>query len=160
MDFDDEFDALAALAYRTAYRMLGSRQEAEEVAQEAMTRALMHWGRIEQHARGWVCRVASNQAIGVLRKRRRALLAGERSAAVTLADGLIDRVDLQRALLLLPRRQREVLVLRYVVDLPEAEVARALGLTVGTVKTHAHRALASIRVALAPESDIDPKAVL
>jgi DNA-directed RNA polymerase specialized sigma24 family protein len=71
MLFDDEFDDLAALAYRTAFRIVGTRAEAEEIAQETMTKAFVRWRRVSRHARPWVCRVAANEAIGLLRKRNR-----------------------------------------------------------------------------------------
>ena len=147
MTFDDDFDELAALAYRAAFRVLGSRSEAEEVAQETMIRALVRWRRVRSHGRAWVCRVAVNEAIGIIRKRRTVELS-ETPARAGGQDGAGDRIDLQRALLTLPRRQREVLVLRYLVDLPEAEVAEELGIGLGSVKTHAHRALAAMRIAL------------
>ena len=67
------------------------------------------------------------------------------------AESGVDRIDLQRALLTLPPRQREVLVLRYLLDLPEADVANELGLRIGTVKTHAHRALTAMRIAMSDE---------
>ncbi len=54
------------------------------------------------------------------------------------------------ALRTLPERQRAVLVLRYYGDLSEAEIADALGITTGTVKTHAHRGLAALEDRLAP----------
>src|SRR3954471_21515627 len=147
MSFDDDFDELTSLAYRTAFRVLGSRPEAEEVAQETTIRALVRWRRVRSHARPWVCRVAANEAIGILRKRRTVVL-DETVASARGDEATGDRIDVQRALLALPRRQREVLVLRYLVDLPEAEVAAELGITLGTVKTHAHRALAALRIAL------------
>jgi RNA polymerase sigma factor (sigma-70 family) len=147
MDFTDEFDELAQLAYRTAFRVLGSRSEAEEVAQETLTKALVRWRRVQHHARPWVCRVAANHSVGILRKRR----PTPTDAADRRTEIGVDRVDLQRALLTLPARQREVLVLRYLLDLPEADVARELGLRVGTVKTHAHRALAAMRVVMSDE---------
>jgi RNA polymerase sigma factor (sigma-70 family) len=64
-----------------------------------------------------------------------------------------ERIDLQRALLGLSRRQRDVVVLRYGADLSEADVAAFLHCSVGTVKTHAHRGLAALRVALEPEPE-------
>jgi DNA-directed RNA polymerase specialized sigma24 family protein len=54
----------------------------------------------------------------------------------------------------LSRRQREVVALRYLADLPETDVARALGCSVGTVKQHASRGLAALRAALGPRSDL------
>ena len=62
------------------------------------------------------------------------------------------RRTLVQALLRLPRRQREAVALRYLVDLPEREVASVLGLSTGTVKTHLHRGLAALRTVLGPES--------
>ena len=56
--------------------------------------------------------------------------------------------DLIRALHLLPRRQREVLVLRYYVDLSEAQIADAIGISRGAVKSHASRGMASLRLSL------------
>ena len=62
----------------------------------------------------------------------------------------MDRVDLVRALRALPRRQREVVALRYLADRPEAEVADLLGCSAGAVKQHAHRGLAALRARLGP----------
>ena len=56
-----------------------------------------------------------------------------------------DRVDVVEALRALPRRQREVVILRYMADLSEQQVADRLGCSIGTVKQHAHRALAALR---------------
>jgi RNA polymerase sigma factor (sigma-70 family) len=58
------------------------------------------------------------------------------------------RIDLHRALESLSKRQREVLVLRFLADLPEADVARALGCSVGSVKQHASRGLATLRTTM------------
>lgn len=155
MHFDDEFDELAALAYRTAFRILGDRGDAEDVAQETLTKALVHWQRVGSHARPWVCRVAANHAIGMLRRARRrgridtALASGE----TRTPDSPIERVDLQRALLRLSPRQREVLALRYLAGFTEAEVSVELGINVGTVKTHAHRALAELRRHIGPRQE-------
>jgi RNA polymerase sigma-70 factor (ECF subfamily) len=156
MVFEEQFDDLAVLAYRTAFRVLGSRPESEEVAQETMTKALLRWNRIDSHARPWVCRVAANEAIGILRKRRRG--RPELAIVQPSGDASVDRIDLQRALLTLSKRQREVLILRYLVDLPEADVGAELGISIGAVKTHAHRALAALRTFMSADPDIDPKA--
>ena len=155
MKFEDEFDELAALAYRTAFRIVGTRADAEEIVQDTMVKAYARWSRVRSHARPWVCRVAANDAIGLVRKRTRRdaprtlRLSGEQA---DLHDGAITRLDLQRLLLDLPKRQRDVIVLRYLADLTEAQVADELGISLGTVKAHAHRALAALRTSALPES--------
>lgn len=145
--FEDTFDDLAALAHRVAFRLLGSRVEAEDVAQETLVRAYVRWRRISGHAEPWVARVATNLSLDLLRKRSR-----RATAAVDPVDGaqdpaLSDRLELARLLRGLPRRQREVVVLRYLADRSEAETAAQLDTSVGTVKQHAHRGLAALRIA-------------
>jgi RNA polymerase sigma factor (sigma-70 family) len=58
---------------------------------------------------------------------------------------------LYRALDALPRRQRDVVVLRYLADLPEADVAEIIGCSLGTVKSNASRARAALRAVLTIE---------
>lgn len=149
MSFDDEFGELARLSYRVAFRILGNRSEAEDVTQEALTKAFVRWRRVEDHARPWVCRVSTNLALGVVRKRNR-----PRQPLADVADAtneVVVRMELQQMLLSLPKRQREVVALRYLADLSEAVVAAELGCSVGTVKTHAHRGLAALRQGLGPQ---------
>ena len=148
--FEERFDELWAIAYRVAYRVLGSRPEAEDAAQEALVRTCLKWRRAEGHAEPWVATVASRVAIDAWRRRQR---RPSESGAALVGDGLAlveDRVQLNEALRSLPRRQREVVVLRYLADLPEATVAAALGCTAGTVKQHASRGLAGLRRQLEP----------
>jgi RNA polymerase sigma factor (sigma-70 family) len=157
MTFDDEFDDLATLAYQTAFRILGSRSEAEEVAQDTMTKAYLRWRRVQSHARPWVCRVAVNGALGVVRRRHK---PGSHHTAnqASFQTGVASRVDLQRLLSSLSRRQRDVIALRYLADLPEADVAAELGISVGTVKTHAHRGIEILRQRLDIKSPIEASA--
>ena len=147
--FEDAFPGLASLAYRVAYRILGSRAEAEDVSQEALARAFLRWRRVRGYAEPWVARVAGNLAIDRVRARRPL----PEEAARRVGDGhdrALDRMVLDELLRNLPRRQRQVLVLRYLADQSEADTARALGCSVGAVKRHAHRALTTLR-ALAPD---------
>lgn len=148
--FDARFGDLASVAYRVAFRVLGSRPDAEDVAQEALARAFARWERVEDHAEAWVARVATNLAIGHWRGRRRTDAVHEGSTADGTALSL-DRLQLTSMLRRLPRRQREVIAMRYLADLTEADVAAALGCSVGTVKQHGHRGLAALRQALAFE---------
>ena len=150
--FAAEFAGLYEHAYRAAYRLLGNHQEAEDVAQEACARACMRWKSLVRRGAPdpWVVRVATNLAIDQYRLRQRSI------AREHVVPGLVEtldprRVDLHRALDQLPRRQRDVVVLRYVVDLSEADTAAALGCAPGTVKSHATRGLAALRAVLGEE---------
>jgi RNA polymerase sigma-70 factor (ECF subfamily) len=142
MIFDDEFDELTTLAYQTAFRILGSRVEAEEVAQDTMVKAYVRWRKVQRHARPWVCRVAVNGALGIVRRRGR---RHHVEPQVGFQTDVADRIHLQRLLANLSRRQRDVVALRYLADMSEAEVADELGISAGTVKTHAHRGIEALR---------------
>lgn len=89
-------------------------------------------------------------------RRRRA--APDREAARAVDSVAID-VDLHRALRRLPRRQRDVVLLRYFADLTEQEIAAELGLAPGTVKSHASRGLHALRNML-DDKDVAPQANL
>lgn len=142
--FEAAFDALYRLAYRVAFRVLGDRGDAEDVAQETLARTAVRWSRLEDRPEGWVTRVASNLAIDRYRRRRRPLIA--MTGPVGVVDPYLgERGDLVAALRRLPRRQREVVVMRYLADLSEAQVALEMGCSVGTVKSHGARGLASLR---------------
>lgn len=150
--FDDRFDRLAAVAYRVAFRLLGEREEARDITQEALARAYARWRTVAGYDEAWVARVATNLAIGRWRKRRPTVPIDDRHAG-SLADPAslaLERYGLVQTLRRLPARQREVLALRYLADLPEREVARLLKTTVGSVKQHAHRAMTRLRAELVP----------
>ena len=152
VSFDDRFAALAAVAYRVAYRLLGDRSDAEEIAQEALARAYVRWRKVSDHDEPWVARVATNLAIGRWRKRKPTIVFEDELGAPTPGpDALaLERIGLIEAIARLPRRQREAITLRYLADLSEREVAEAMHTTVGSVKQHTYRALARLRVDLAP----------
>lgn len=143
--FEQAFEAMRLCAYRAAYRLLGERAAAEDVAAEALARAYARWPSVSDHAQPWVITVATNLALDVGRRRatatdRQALLVDEAAA-----DQVERRLDLQAALRALPRRQREVVVLRFLGDLSEQATAHALAVDVGTVKSHTARALSRLR---------------
>jgi RNA polymerase sigma factor (sigma-70 family) len=88
--------------------------------------------------------VATNLSIDRHRRRRRLTALG--SEPLALVDvHQAERIDLARALRRLPRRQREVVVLRYLGDWSESDVAEALGISAGAVKSHAWRGLSALR---------------
>lgn len=148
-DFDDQFDALAKIAHRVAFKITGSREEARDITQETLTRAFVNWRRASRHAEPWVAHVASNLAIDLHRRRSRTPAVAP-SKIGNLDPSAVERLDLVDALNRLPRRQREVVVLRFLADLPEAAVAEELRLSIGSVKQHAFRGLAALRTSLTP----------
>ena len=141
--FEDGFGPLFSAAYRVAFAVVGDRGDAEDIAQEAMARALVRWTRLAGFEEAWIVRVSGNLAIDRVRSRERRRLVPLLGGTAAEPDG--DRVDLQRALRGLPRRQREVAVLRFLGGFTEAEVASALGCSVGTVKQHSSRGLSALR---------------
>lgn len=164
-EFDECIDALAAIAHRVAYRVLGSRADAEEVAQDVLARAFVRWRRIHGHAEAWVARVAANEAISVWRRRRptvglddvdRLVVGSGRGDGGGDVANVLLRIGLVEAVRLLPKRQREVVVLRHLAGCSEREVAEALGLTVGSVKQHAHRGLVRLRADLPAIDEEEP----
>lgn len=147
--FVDRFDELFAVGYRAGYAVLGRRAEAEDCAQEAMARALARWSRVQDHATAWVARVATNLALDRVRKLDRQRRHQPQPAVVDDPVAL-RRHDLVKALRALPARQREAVVLRYIVDLSEHETAKAMSCAVGTVKSSAARGLDRLRTTLGP----------
>src|ERR1700759_1536176 len=81
LTFEEGFPVLIRDAYRVAYRLLGNRSEAEDVAQEACARTYSRWASVRDHAEPWCVRVASNLALDVLRARTRAHKRNVRMAA-------------------------------------------------------------------------------
>jgi RNA polymerase sigma-70 factor (ECF subfamily) len=128
--------------------VVGDPARAEDAVQDALATALDHRGPIHD-LRAWVFTAARNRARSGARRRgaeRRALerVAGRRSpdgrdVDPPLDDGLVAEVRQ------LPERQREIVVLHYLLDLSVAEVAATLGITDGTVKTQLHRARQTLR---------------
>src|SRR4051794_30419053 len=153
--FDERFDPLARIAYRVAFRLLGNRADAEEIAQEALARALARWSAVAGYDEPWVARVATNLAIGRVRRRRPTIEFDDAHARVapTSDSHSLERLGLVDAIARLPRRQRQVIALRYLADLPERDVAAAMRTTVGSVKQHTHRALQQLRFDIALEVD-------
>lgn len=149
--FEEAFDALFAAARRIAVRLVGSGAAADDVAAETLSRAYARWSKVRDldYREAWVMRVAANVALDVLRRSRRPLPAPA-ATEDDPADAAVTRVALAHALRRLPRRQRDVVVLRYLADLSEADVAESLGVSAGSVKQHAHRAIDALRRTLGP----------
>ena len=135
---------------RTAYLLTGSRADAEDLLQTALAKTYLAWDRIREREalEGYVRRVLVNTQTSLWRRRRipestydvlPEVPGRDRTADLDLHDAL------WHSLSLLPRRQRAAVVLRYYEDLSEAETARVMGVSIGTVKSTTSRALASLR---------------
>ncbi len=155
--YDHEFTAFMAehadSLLHTAWLLVGNMDRAEELTQQALVRTYAAWRRARTDPLPYARRVLVNLRVDTWRRRRREVLTDAVpdtgvAGAQKRAD---DRDQLTRALALLTERQRRVVVLRYLMDLSEADVAADLGVTPGTVKTTASRGLARLRAELASQ---------
>ncbi|MER6349678.1 SigE family RNA polymerase sigma factor [Streptomyces sp. NPDC001595] len=155
-DFRDFVANRSSALLRTAVLLSGGdRHAAEDLLQNALIKAAGRWHRIDE-PEAYVRQVLYRQQVSRWRLKwpRRELSVAEPPdpavAAIDVSAAAELRLVMREALSRLTARQRTVLVLRYFEDLPEADVARALGCSVGTVRSTTHRSLARLR-ALAPE---------
>ncbi len=139
---------------RTAYLLTGSLHEAEDLVQGALLRMMRRWASIDEPL-AYARRTILNLYLKGLRRRTRELLTAllpDRPAREG-SDRVAERSTLWPALRELPPRTRAVIVLRYWLDLSEAETAATLGCSIGTVKSTASRGLARLRELLPPPAD-------
>ena len=163
-DFDDFVAARSSTLLRTAYLLTRDHALAEDLLQTALTKAWFSWSRIEDRPEPYVRKILVNTFASWWRRKwngEQAFAEPPEPETGPTAHGGHDehgradqRHDLWEAMGRLPRRQRAVVVLRFVEDLSEAETARLLGVSTGTVKSQTSKALAKLRIdpALAIES--------
>lgn len=137
---------------RAVYVSTGSRDAAEDLVAEAFARAWSRWRQVRQHPapQAWVVATALNANVSSWRRRRlEQPLPGDQE--LPSADpGTPADPDVMAALLCLPVRQRQVIALRFMLDLDTAQTARTLGMAPGTVTAHTARAIARLRAELTP----------
>jgi len=160
MATDEDFRGFFAQHYerlcRLGFLLTGDPAQAEELAQDALVRTWRRWrlaGRPD-NPETYARKVLVNRHRSLL---RRALVEARYRYRDRPTEGASDEhredaIVLWAATRRLPPRQQAVLVLRYYEDLSEAEIARVLGIPVGTVKTLARRGLARLRRSLAATS--------
>lgn len=132
---------------RFGFALTASRQDAEDLVQSALAKAYPRWNRIDD-PEAYVKRSMVNANINRARwgRRERLVAIPQREGVGSNADeGIVVRDQMWTLLGTLTPRQRAVLVLRYMEDLSEAESARVLGCSVGTVKSQTNKALIKLR---------------
>lgn len=151
--FDEFARARMPELLRFGHALTGSPHAAADLVQDALERTMLAWERVENQGdpEGYVRRIMVNRNISIWRRRRRETLvldipedAGQRWSGVR-DQPVVRDLALWDRIRALPPRQRTVIVLRYYEDLSEAQIATVMGSSVGTVKSQASRALASLR---------------
>jgi len=139
---------------RTAYLMTGQWADAEDLTQTALSRLYLAWPRVRlDGAEGYARMILARSLVDARRRFwHRERPTSELPELPDLADLAEDRVDLGRALALLPTSQRVVLVLRFWDDLTVQEVADVLRVSPGTVKSRTSRALETMRSLMGPDA--------
>jgi RNA polymerase sigma-70 factor (sigma-E family) len=137
---------------RLAYGLTGDRWVAEDIAQAALASAYAAWWRVRRadDPDAYVRRILINACNSRFRRRRvtedpRAMAELPDSRLADPSDIVGERAALIAAVRQLPPRQRAIVVLRYLEDLSDAQVAVVLGCSAGTVRSQASRALAKLR---------------
>jgi RNA polymerase sigma-70 factor (sigma-E family) len=158
-DADEAVTQLYSAQYRSLVRLaallLRDVGAAEEVVQDSFVAMHGSWRRLRDpdRALAYLRQSVVNRSRSALRHRT----VEQRHAPAPMPDHAsaehgalesLERAEVIRALHRLPRRQREVLVLRYYVDLSEADIAEAIGISRGAVKSHASRGMAALRLSL------------
>ncbi|MGI9155872.1 MAG: RNA polymerase sigma factor [Marmoricola sp.] len=149
---EELYDAHFVWLVRLAVLLVGDRGVAEEVVQDTFVAMHARWGSLDDPDRavGYLRTTVLNRSRSVLR--HRAVVARHLPEPVPDAPGA-DATPIEEerrravleAMRSLPRRQREVLALRYYLDQSEREIAQTLGISQGAVKSHASRGAAALR---------------
>ena len=164
---DEEFELFAARELpgllRYAVMLTGDRELARDLVQDVMLKAHAQWRQVSgaDHPRLYVRTMITRAHISWRRRWsvRNVLIAfdsdHEPAPSPDHAVNLTDRADVWQRLASLPRQQRAVLVLRYYEQLTDTEIATVLGCSAGTVRGYASRALATLRLHLSAEPNLE-----
>lgn len=142
--FEEFVVARSGALLRTAYLLTGDHHDAEDLVQSTLIKVVPKWARIKDQPEGYVRKVLARESMKRWRARRWREVTTD-VVPETMHHDHTDRVDVLDEMRVLSPRQRAVIVLRYFDDLTEADTAAALGISVGTVKSHARDALGRLR---------------
>jgi RNA polymerase sigma-70 factor (sigma-E family) len=155
-EFTEYVTARLPALRRLAYVLTGDDSRGDDLVQQTITTLFVRWHRIRRVA--YLDRYVRSMLVNAYIDERRLSWAKVRlfreppERVVPVDDGIEDRAVLRSALARLPRRQRAVLSLRFICDLPVSEVAELLGCAEGTVKSQTSQGLATLRKLLGASS--------
>ena len=159
-EFHAFFEERHAELARLAHLLLGEDEGADDLAADALVAVWHRWDRVRRtenpaaYARGVLTNLARSRIRSRMRERRRiALFWSSRGEDQTRGPDVPAVLDVRAALARLPFRKRACVVLRHAFDLSERETARALGISVGTVKSQTSRGMAELERLLAPRAE-------
>jgi RNA polymerase sigma-70 factor (sigma-E family) len=157
--FDDWVESRSKALTRFAYLITGSREEAEDALQSALTSACARWSRVSRtrDPEAYVRRMIVNAHVSLWRSFRRRETpvddVRDTDEAPDPARGVTEADRVWRLCAGLPRRQRAAVVLRFYEDLGYPEIAGVLGVSEATARVHIHRALKALRESIGLEDD-------
>lgn len=157
MDFADIYAAHHAEALRLAYLLTGDAHRAEDVVSDAFIKVFRRWDDTAiSQPRAYIRRAVINEANSRFRRlaierREAAKQTGDGRGSLSADDQVANQDQVFAALRRMPERQRTALVLRFYSDLPEREIAAAMDVSVGTVKSSLSRGLDRLRAELGQE---------
>uniref|UniRef100_UPI003F4984E0 SigE family RNA polymerase sigma factor n=1 Tax=Nonomuraea bangladeshensis TaxID=404385 RepID=UPI003F4984E0 len=146
VEFEDFVRTRGSALLRYGYVLTGNAEDAADLVQEALLKVSDTWSRVrnKDSPEAYVRTTMARQHISWWRRRRKEHVIDEVPEGVHHDTHTFG--ELWRELATLPRRQQAVLVLRYYEDLPDGEIAAILGISRGTVRSQAFRALATLRI--------------
>lgn len=156
---DDSFSKLVATRrdrlYRIAYTYVRNQDDALEIVQETVYRALIsiHKVREPQYFNTWLTKIAVNYALDFIRKAKKTVYIDNDIEAEYVPEQTEQHIDLHQALDSLDEKSKTVIVLRYFEDLPLKEISDILDWPISTVKSTVYRALAKLNVDLREGED-------
>jgi RNA polymerase sigma-70 factor (sigma-E family) len=155
-EFEDFVSSSTVWLTRLAVTLTGDRGAAEDLVQEVLCRTYLRRSHVDD-PRAYVTRglvnLSNNRWRTISRRREVPLLGDVGALGSDSVAASVERDRVVRALGQLSARQRTVVALRYLEDFSEAETARLMGVSVGSVKTHTARALARLNTLLGEEHD-------
>lgn len=154
-EFAEVFEGEYARVLRLAYVITGNSETARDIAQEAFARLYASWGRVSEYAfiGAWLRRVV----IRLASKQRQETALFERSSVtedqLSTGQPATPSVELHRAVLALPKKQRIAVVLYYFEDRTAEDIANLMGCSQATIRVHLHRARHSLALVLGEEPE-------